>query len=122
LVEREVPFSLKMPVRRLLPMHAELRRAIAADPRWAEGTWARALDESWVLVQGRIDCLFRCDNRWSVLDWKTDRLGPDEIAERARAYRVQMGLYREAVTGLWGVPGQSWLVFVAAGEAVEVGA
>ncbi len=121
-VEREVPFSLKMPVRCLLALHTELRQAIETDPRWAAENWSRALDESWVLVQGRIDCLFRCDGRWSVLDWKTDQLGPGEIAERARAYEPQIRLYRQAVRELWGDPGRAWVVFVAEGQAVETGA
>ena len=119
-VEREVPFSLKMPVRRLLRFLGELRRAIGADPRWAVGSWSLALDSTWVLVQGRIDCLFVRDGRWCILDWKTDRLRPDEVALRARAYEVQMRLYREAVAGLWGEPGSAWLAFLASGAVVEV--
>lgn len=121
-VEREVPFSLKVPVRRLLPLLGDLRRVIEADPRWATGSWSGALDETWVLVQGRIDCLFVRDGRWCVIDWKTDRLRPDDVAERARAYEVQMQLYRDAVAGLWGDPGSTWLAFIASGAVVEVGA
>jgi ATP-dependent helicase/nuclease subunit A len=119
-VEREVPFSLKMPVRRLLPFLGDLRRAIETDPRWAAGAWSRALDSAWVLVQGRIDCLFVRDGRWCILDWKTDRLRPDEVPVRARAYEVQMRLYREAVAGLWGEPGSAALAFIASGAVVEV--
>jgi ATP-dependent helicase/nuclease subunit A len=120
-VEREVPFSLKVPVRRLLPLLGDVRRAIEADPRWATEAWSRALDEAWVLVQGRIDCVFVRDGRWCVVDWKTDRLRPDEVAERARAYEVQMRLYCDAVAGLWGEPGSAWLAFVASGTVVRVG-
>ncbi len=119
-VEREVPFSLKMPVRRLLPFLGDLRHAIEADPRWAAGAWSLALDSAWVLIQGRIDCLFVRDGRWCILDWKTDRLRPDEVPVRARAYEVQMRLYREAVAGLWGEPGSAWLAFIASGAVVEV--
>jgi ATP-dependent helicase/nuclease subunit A len=119
-VEREVPFSLKIPVRRLLPFLGDLRRAIEADPRWAVGNWSLALDSAWVLIQGRIDCLFVRDGRWCILDWKTDRLRPEEVALRARAYGVQMRLYREAVAGLWGEPGSAWLAFIASGAVVEV--
>jgi ATP-dependent helicase/nuclease subunit A len=120
-VEREVPFSRKIPVRRLLPFLGDLRRAIEADPRWTAGPWSLALDSAWVLVQGRIDCLFRRDDRWCILDWKTDRLRPDEVAARARAYEVQMHFYRDAVAGLWGEPGSAWLAFIASGAVVEVG-
>jgi ATP-dependent helicase/nuclease subunit A len=119
-VEREVPFSLKIPVRRLLPFLGDLRRAIEADPRWAVGSWSLALDAAWVLVQGRIDCLFVRDGRWCILDWKTDRLRPDEVAVRARVYEVQMRLYREAVAGLWGEPGSAWLAFLVPAAVVEV--
>ena len=48
-----------------------------------------------VLIQGVIDCLFREDDAWILVDYKSDRL------ERADAFRrryaVQLALYKRAV-------------------------
>ena len=48
-----------------------------------------------MLVQGVIDCLFRDDQGWVLVDYKTDRLESEE-AFRQR-YTVQLALYRQAV-------------------------
>ena len=47
------------------------------------------------MIQGVIDCLFREDDAWILVDYKSDRL------ERADAFRrryaVQLALYKRAV-------------------------
>jgi ATP-dependent exoDNAse (exonuclease V) beta subunit len=120
-VEREVPFSLRYPVTGLLPILAPVREAIAADPRWSEPPWKTSLDEAWVIVQGRIDCVFREDGgRWCLLDWKTDAVGEDALAARAATYEWQMRIYRRAVERLWGEVGGAWLAFLRPGRVVAV--
>ncbi|MFN8546457.1 MAG: PD-(D/E)XK nuclease family protein [Candidatus Eisenbacteria bacterium] len=117
-VEREVAFSLRWPVRRLAARRDELRA-------WLEAEGSRlgsSLDEAWVLLQGRIDCVFREGDRHVVIDWKTDRVRRETLDARVEAYRVQMELYREAVSALWGASVESWLVFLALGESIEIGA
>ncbi len=48
-----------------------------------------------ILIQGVIDCLFREDDAWILVDYKSDRL-ETEKAFRSR-YAVQLDLYRRAV-------------------------
>ncbi len=119
-IEREVPFSLRVPVTGLLPLLPAVRHAVEADPRWLEGSWSRALDEAWAVVQGRIDCVFEEKGVWHLLDWKTDRGSAAVLAERARGYAWQMRIYEDAVRRLWGKPGETWLAFIAAGMALPV--
>lgn len=48
-----------------------------------------------ILIQGVIDCLFREDNAWILVDYKSDRL---ETADAFRSrYAVQLALYKRAV-------------------------
>ncbi|MCD1261589.1 UvrD-helicase domain-containing protein [Paenibacillus athensensis] len=57
-----------------------------------------------VLIQGVIDCLFEDDQGLVLLDYKTDAVrgsSPDELRER---YRVQIGLYAQAVAHIWRRP------------------
>lgn len=48
-----------------------------------------------ILIQGVIDCLFRKDDAWILVDYKSDRL---ETADAfRRRYAVQLALYKRAV-------------------------
>lgn len=48
-----------------------------------------------ILIQGVIDCLFREDDAWILIDYKSDRL---ETADAFRSrYAVQLALYKRAV-------------------------
>lgn len=48
-----------------------------------------------ILIQGVIDCLFREDDAWVLVDYKSDRL---ETADAFRSrYAVQLALYKRAV-------------------------
>ena len=48
-----------------------------------------------ILIQGVIDCLFREDDAWILVDYKSDRL---EMADAFRSrYAVQLALYKRAV-------------------------
>ena len=53
-------------------------------------------------IQGVADCVFLEEDGAVVVDYKTDRVKtPDELRER---YRVQLALYRNALTEALGVP------------------
>jgi len=119
-VEREATFSRKWPISRLRTWLPALEKALDADARWTQGDWREALQEAWVLIQGRIDCLFREGAEWTVIDWKTDRVTGAGLSARASAYAPQMAIYRDAVAALWGKPKSCWLVFVSGGTVVEV--
>ncbi|MEZ6234916.1 MAG: UvrD-helicase domain-containing protein [Phycisphaerales bacterium] len=62
--------------------------------------------------------------RADVIDFKTDRLAsPDELAERVAHYSPQVRAYQRAVARMFALPPErvrGVLVFVAAGEVVEV--
>lgn len=54
------------------------------------------------LIQGVIDCLFREDDGWVLVDYKSDRLEQDDdFKER---YAVQLALYKKAVEQITGIP------------------
>lgn len=53
-----------------------------------------------ILIQGVIDCLFKEENTWVIVDYKTDRL-TEEADFRAR-YGVQLSLYKRAVEQMSG--------------------
>ncbi len=118
-LEREAPFSLRWPLRRLLAERADLAAHWSAHPDAGSPEAERLLDEEWALIQGRIDCLFPTADGWIVIDWKTDDIAPAAAPARAERYRSQMQLYREAVESLWRGKVRSCLVFVGSGEVVE---
>ncbi|MCA9726873.1 MAG: UvrD-helicase domain-containing protein [Candidatus Eisenbacteria bacterium] len=119
-VEREVAFSLKWSVSELGRYRPELLAASAIDARWTRAQWDDVLDRSWVLLQGRIDCLFRKERHWALIDWKSDRVTRAQAPDRAEHYRSQIALYADAVRRLWGGPVRSYVVFLVPGATVEL--
>ena len=77
-VMREVRFNTLMPAAELLPYVPD----------------TTASEE--VLVQGVIDCVFREGERYTIVDYKTDHIGPGEIGTLVERYAVQLRLYRRA--------------------------
>lgn len=115
-VEREVPFSIRWRLEELRTHVPALDAEIAAQTAWSADAWSAALDRHWVLLQGRLDCVFPWEGGWVVLDWKTDRVDAAGVDARAARYASQMTLYRDAVARLWGRPVTSVLAFLACGE------
>ena len=81
ILRREYPFSALFPGGGYLPVVETTER---------------------MLVQGVIDCMFREENGWVIIDYKTDHLG-DEEAFRTR-YAVQLALYKQAMEQITGEP------------------
>ncbi|MGW9128667.1 helicase-exonuclease AddAB subunit AddA [Paenibacillus chitinolyticus] len=102
-VWREVPFSLGLPAGRVYPN---------ADASTRGET---------VLVQGVIDCLFESDGHLIMLDYKTDRVkgvGLEALRER---YKIQLGLYGQAVEKIWKRKlAGTYLFFFDGGHVVEI--
>ena len=81
-------------------------RILAADRVWREyrffdtvpASRAGYPGEEEILIQGVADCLFEEDGAGVLLDYKTDRLGPEELAAR---YATQLALYRRALSPLF---------------------
>ena len=63
---------------------------------------ASAGDE--ILLQGVVDCFFEEDGALVVVDFKTDRVAPDALAERAEHYRPQLEAYSLALAQVIGKP------------------
>jgi len=68
-------------------------------------------------LRGQIDMLIEAaDGRWHVIDYKSDRVSADRLAERAEGYRVQMLLYAMAAWRHTGTPpAQATLYFLRPG-------
>jgi ATP-dependent helicase/nuclease subunit A len=61
-------------------------------------------DGGSVVLRGQIDLLARDEEGWTVIDYKSDRVTPDEVAERAAGYELQLMLYSDAVRQHTGEP------------------
>ena len=55
-----------------------------------------------MLLQGVVDCCFETAEGLTVIDFKTDRVTSETVAERAEGYRGQIELYSQALTELTG--------------------
>ena len=94
---REFKFSLLMP----------------AQAYYAQG------GEERVLLQGVVDCFFEEDGALVVVDFKTDRIAPDALAERAEHYRPQLEAYSLALAQVIGKPvKEKILYFLRRGEQI----
>jgi ATP-dependent helicase/nuclease subunit A len=75
----------------------------------------------FVVVQGVIDMLVQTLNGLVVIDFKTDRVEGDALAERAGVYRGQVSLYADAAVAILKRPvAGKWLYFLTARQAVQV--
>ena len=99
-LHRETPFSLGLDA-------SEVRK------EWPSG--------EMVLIQGIIDVWFEEDGQIILVDYKTDRVGSREEETLARRYKVQMELYKEALTRLTGRKvAQIWLYSFSLGKEIRV--
>lgn len=134
-VAREVPFTLKLPVSAMTPA---FRRIFTGED--ATGDVGPIFDDDlpaklkgsasvipvgivphFSILQGKIDVLVKDPAGWWILDYKTDRVTADSVAEAVERYRVQMQLYRLAVETIFGVPVRRCvLYFLAPGVAATV--
>ncbi|NQU24896.1 MAG: PD-(D/E)XK nuclease family protein, partial [Candidatus Nealsonbacteria bacterium] len=69
-------------------------------------------------LQGFIDCLYRdADDRWHIVDYKTNRTTPSTLSSTAADYEMQMLLYALAVERILGHPPASLtLCFLRSGQ------
>jgi ATP-dependent helicase/nuclease subunit A len=107
-VQRELPFTMRLSAQELLA--------------WTGETAVKNLEEEFVVVQGVADLVVLMPKELWLLDFKTDRLKPGEISQRAKSYEPQIKLYAAALSRIYGRPVTSaWLYFLSCGEAVAVG-
>jgi ATP-dependent helicase/nuclease subunit A len=109
-VQREVPFSLAIPVEDLNMTNIEEE---SLEP---------------ILIQGVMDCVFSDEKGTVLLDYKTDRIydrfkGGFEEGQPvlARRYRVQMDLYSRALEQIFKVPvEEKYLFFLDGGHLLKM--
>jgi ATP-dependent helicase/nuclease subunit A len=63
---------------------------------------AAPLDQ--VMLRGRVDATLLLPGGLTLIDYKTDRLAPDQIPARTELYRPQVTLYRHALENITGRP------------------
>lgn len=74
-----------------------------------------------VVVRGIVDGLLLCDDALELIEYKTDRISPDEADARAKQYALQVRLYTRAMARSWRRPvRRSWLVFLHPRSLVEL--
>ena len=75
-----------------------------------------------LLLQGVVDCCIEEKGQLTVIDYKTDRVKtPEEIAQRARHYTIQLQSYAAAMERICGKPVKECvLYFLNAGKAVSL--
>lgn len=77
--------------------------------------------EDQVLLQGVVDCCFETAEGLTIVDFKTDRVFGDAVAERAEHYRPQLEAYSSALERVLEKKViRRVLYFLAVGETVEL--
>ena len=75
-------------------------------------------DSETVILQGIIDCFFKEENSYILLDYKTDKIRNDSAKIRMK-YAKQLELYKQAIEELKGAPvTESYLYLFNTGETV----
>ena len=81
-----------------------------------------AVEFDGVVLEGFVDLLIETADGFEIVDWKTDQIAPQKVAERLRDYELQAGLY---VLGIESATGRSvssvTYVFASAGVETSPG-
>lgn len=79
------------------------------------------LEGEQVLLQGVVDCALIENGEITILDFKTDHVTPDTVAETAERYRIQVQTYRDALSRIYRMPVRACrLYFFRLGIFVDV--
>lgn len=99
-VHRETMFNYRASARRFLDMDT---------------------DEFFIL-QGMIDCFFKENGRWILLDYKTDYIMPGEdVTEAAMKHEKQLNLYSAALADMTQIPvAEQYVCLLGAGAEVQI--
>lgn len=74
-----------------------------------------------ILLQGVVDCWFETDDSVTVVDFKSDRVTEETVAQRVADYRPQLDAYSTALSRLTGKPvTRRILWFFSLDRAIEV--
>lgn len=104
-------------------MESELGRALCS-AEWVKREKSfvyRASGASEHLLQGVFDCYFKTDDGLVLVDYKTGGFAYRTDSDAIEAYGGQIGLYKEALSELTGLPVVgAWIVFVERAWSVAV--
>lgn len=59
------------------------------------------IPEKEYLIQGVIDCVFKYEDKYIIVDYKSDNITDKNKDERIKAYQIQVSYYKEAVKKLF---------------------
>jgi ATP-dependent helicase/nuclease subunit A len=93
---------------------AKLRNAKRIDRELAFETQAPGM-----VLRGQIDLLYQDEaDAWHIVDYKSNRIGPEGVAPHAAQYELQMLVYAMAARGHVGaLPAEATLYFLRAGAS-----
>ncbi len=75
-----------------------------------------------MILQGVIDLVVIFPREIWILDFKTDHIPQDSLAQKAEQYRPQLRLYAEAMTRIYQRPvARAWLHFLGLNRTVDLG-
>jgi ATP-dependent helicase/nuclease subunit A len=78
-------------------------------------------EQDFVVVQGAADLVVILPEEIWLLDFKTDRIKPQELPGRVAQYRPQVVLYASALASIYGRPvTRSWLYFLTLGRGISI--
>ena len=101
----EVAAFLSSPLGRRLRDAAHIRREVAFNISLPASALGLSTSDAPVILQGVIDCCFLEDERWVLIDYKTDGILPGvSAADAARKHARQVNLYAHALERLTGIP------------------
>lgn len=72
-----------------------LHRALRADQIWREVPYTLRVEDGY--ATGRIDLVFEEAGELVVVDWKSDSVGPKQVAATAELHRPQAEAYEQAL-------------------------
>ncbi|MCZ2257249.1 helicase-exonuclease AddAB subunit AddA [Sporosarcina sp. G11-34] len=85
-------------------------------------TYAHEDDGDYQIMQGIADCLFKEDDGWVLLDYKTDRVrgrfnsDTEADKEMQNQYGIQLNLYRRAIEGIVKIDIKEMVLYLFDGE------
>ena len=102
-------------------VYREIPFVLAIEPgELAEGAEAAGLEDR-LIVRGIIDALIVEDGRATIVDFKTDRISKEALAQRAKEYEWQLEMYGRAVEDILQVAKvRKVLYFLSRRELVEM--
>ncbi len=78
-------------------------------------------EDEFIVVQGVVDLAVIQEKEIWLVDFKTDRIGPDELPGKMQLYEPQIKLYAKALEKIYGRPvKKKWLHFLALKRSVPV--